>query len=40
MMFKGSISLDEKIVLVQVNEYDADDVHQLNGMELYRFKNM
>lgn len=40
MMFKWSISLDEKIVLVQVNEHDADNVHQINGMELYRFKNM
>jgi hypothetical protein len=40
MMFKWSISLDEKIVLVQVNEYETDDVHQINGIELYHFKNM
>jgi len=40
MMFKGSISLDEKIVIVQVNEQVTDQANMINGMELYRFKDI
>lgn len=40
MMFKGSISLDEKIVLVQVNETVTDNANMINGIELYKFKDI
>ncbi len=40
MMFKWSISLDEKIVIVQVNESVTDQANMINGIELYRFKEI
>lgn len=41
MMFKGSISLDEKILIVQVNEHNGWDASMMmNGIELYRFKDI
>jgi pyruvate kinase len=40
MMFKWSISLDEKIVIVQVNESVTDEANMINGIELYKFKDI
>jgi pyruvate kinase len=41
IIFKGNISLDDKIVIVQANEYQKDDRwDMINWVELYKFKNI
>ena len=41
MIFKGNISLDDKILILQANEtIDADRGDMINGIELYNFKNI
>ncbi|MCK9467271.1 MAG: pyruvate kinase [Candidatus Absconditabacterales bacterium] len=41
IIFKGNISLDDKIVIVQSNEYQKDErSDMINGVELYKFKNI
>ncbi|HKL43723.1 MAG TPA: pyruvate kinase, partial [Candidatus Absconditabacterales bacterium] len=41
IIFKGNISLDDKIVIVQSNEYQRDErSDMINGVELYKFKNI
>lgn len=41
IIFKGNISLDDKIVIVQSNEYQKDDRwDMINWVELYKFKNI
>ncbi len=41
IIFKGNISLDDKIVIVQSNEYQRDEKsNMINGVELYKFKNI
>ncbi len=41
IIFKGNISLDDKIVIVQANEYQKDDRwDMINWLELYKFKNI
>ena len=41
IIFKWNISLDDKIVIVQSNEYQKDEKSDMiNGVELYKFKNI
>lgn len=41
IIFKGNISLDDKIVIVQANEIIKDEkTDMINGVELYKFKNI
>ena len=41
IIFKWNISLDDKIVIVQSNEYQRDErSDMINGVELYKFKNI
>ncbi len=41
IIFKWNISLDDKIVIVQSNEYQKDDRwDMINWVELYKFKNI
>ena len=41
IIFKWNISLDDKIVIVQSNEYQKDErSDMINGVELYKFKNI
>jgi pyruvate kinase len=41
IIFKGNISLDDKIVIVQANEIIKDEkTGMINGLELYKFKNI
>jgi hypothetical protein len=41
IIFKWNISLDDKIVIVQSNEYQRDEKSDMiNGVELYKFKNI
>jgi pyruvate kinase len=41
IIFKWNISLDDKIIIVQANESVKDaDSSMINGVELYRFKNI
>ena len=41
IIFKWNISLDDKIVIVQSNEYQKDErSDMINWVELYRFKNI
>ncbi|MCF7835289.1 hypothetical protein K9M48_04600 [Candidatus Gracilibacteria bacterium] len=41
IIFKGNISLDDKILIVQANEYQKDHKSDMiNGVELYKFKNI
>ena len=41
IMFKGNISLDDKIIIVQANESVKDErTDMINGLELYKFKNI
>jgi len=41
IIFKWNISLDDKIVIVQANEYQKDDRwDMINWVELYKFKNI
>lgn len=41
IVFKGNISLDDKIVIVQSDEYQKDErTDMINGVELYKFKNI
>lgn len=41
IIFKGNISLDDKIVIVQANEISKDEkTDMINGVELYKFKNI
>lgn len=41
IMFKGNISLDDKIIIVQANESAKDErTDMINGLELYKFKNI
>ncbi len=41
IIFKGNISLDDKIIIVQANEVITDEkTSMINGLELYKFKNI
>ncbi|MDR2540415.1 MAG: hypothetical protein LBD11_01185 [Candidatus Peribacteria bacterium] len=41
IIFKGNISLDDKVLIVQANEYhDGAKSDMINGVELYHFKNI
>lgn len=41
IIFKGNISLDDKIIIVQANEIVKDEkTGMINGLELYKFKNI
>ena len=41
IIFKGNISLDDKIIIVQANEIITDEkTGMINGLELYKFKNI
>ena len=41
IIFKGNISLDDKIIIVQANEVIKDEkTGMINGLELYKFKNI
>lgn len=41
IIFKGNISLDDKIIIVQANESISDEKSwMINGLELYKFKNI
>lgn len=41
IIFKGNISLDDKIVIVQANELQKDErSDMINWLELYKFKNI
>lgn len=41
IIFKGNISLDDKIIIVQANEALKDEkTSMINGLELYKFKNI
>jgi len=41
IIFKGNISLDDKIIIVQANEIARDEkTDMINGVELYKFKNI
>jgi len=41
IIFKGNISLDDKIIIVQANEIVKDEkTDMINGVELYKFKNI
>jgi len=41
IIFKGNISLDDKIIIVQSNESSSDEkTDMINGLELYKFKNI
>jgi len=41
IIFKGNISLDDKIIIVQANEVAKDErTDMINGIELYKFKNI
>ncbi len=41
IIFKGNISLDDKIIIVQANEVAKDErTDMINGLELYKFKNI
>lgn len=41
IIFKGNISLDDKIIIVQANEQLNDEkTGMINGLELYKFKNI
>lgn len=41
IIFKGNISLDDKILIVQANESNSDQkTDMINGVELYNFKNI
>lgn len=41
IIFKGNISLDDKIIIVQANELSRDEkTDMINGVELYKFKNI
>jgi len=41
IIFKGNISLDDKIIIVQANEEIKDEKSgMINGLELYKFKNI
>ncbi len=41
IIFKGNISLDDKIIIVQANELLNDEkTGMINGLELYKFKNI
>lgn len=41
MIFKGNISLDDKILILQANEHvGAEKSDMINGVEFYNFKNI
>jgi pyruvate kinase len=41
IIFKWNISLDDKIVIIQSNEYQRDEKSDMiNWVELYKFKNI
>ncbi|MCS6982840.1 MAG: pyruvate kinase [Candidatus Absconditabacterales bacterium] len=41
VLYKGNISLDDKIVIMQTHEEDnKDQTYFINGMELYKFKDL
>ncbi len=41
IIFKWNISLDDKIIIVQANEWTWDEkTDMINGIELYKFKNI
>ena len=41
IIFKGNISLDDKVLIVQANESNSDNKSDMiNGVELYNFKNI
>ena len=40
IIFKGNISLYDKILIIQTNEDESDEKKGMNGIELYNFKNI
>lgn len=41
IIFKGNISLDDIILIVQANEVQKDErSDMINGLEVYKFKNI
>lgn len=43
ILFKGGISLDDKVLIMQIHETDTGRQKQpdmINGLELYKFKNI
>ncbi|MEI7563521.1 MAG: pyruvate kinase alpha/beta domain-containing protein [bacterium] len=41
IIFKGNISLDDKVIIMQANESLSDEkTGMINGLELYKFKNI
>lgn len=43
IIFKGNISLDDKIIILQTNEMNTDDSYESNtisGLEIYKFKDI
>lgn len=41
MVFKGNISLDDRVLIVHANENDGViNPDMINGIELYKFKDM
>ena len=41
IIFKGNISLDDKVIIMQANELLSDEkTGMINGLELYKFKNI
>lgn len=41
MIFKGNISLDDKILILQANESVSSSKNDMiNGIEFYNFKNI
>ena len=41
IIFKGNISLDDKVIIMQANESLGDEkTGMINGLELYKFKNI
>jgi hypothetical protein len=41
IIFKGNISLDDKVLIVQANESNSGEKSDMiNGIELYNFKNI
>ena len=40
IIFKGNISLDDKILIIQANEDNSDEKREMNGIEIYNFKNI
>jgi hypothetical protein len=41
IIFKGNISLDDKVLIIQANEsHSREKSDMINGIELYHFKDI